>query len=88
MDNIKPEGKDADFDKKIIRKDENKLLFNAVLSLPAAYKDVVILFYYQELNTIEISKTLDIAEGTVRSRLHRAREILKNKLGGRIDYSE
>jgi RNA polymerase sigma-70 factor (ECF subfamily) len=56
------------------------------MALPAYLKDVVILYYYQEFKTVEISKILGIAEGTVRSRLHRAREILKNKLSGRVDY--
>ena len=74
-----------DFDKKINRQEENRRLYEAVLSLPPAYKEVVILFYYQEFDTLEISRVLKIAEGTVRSRLHRAREILKKQLEGGLD---
>ena len=62
-------------------------MFDAVLSLPAAFKDAVILFYYQEFDTLEISQILGVAPGTVRSRLHRGREILKSKIDGRIDFS-
>lgn len=75
-----------DTDKAAIKLVENKVLFNEVISLQSVLKDVVILYYYQEFDTKEISKILGIAEGTVRSRLHRAREILKNRLDGRIDY--
>ena len=48
--------------------------------LPEKYKVVVVLFYYENLKTIEISKLLDISEAAVRKRLERAREILKKKM--------
>lgn len=66
---------------------ENKLLFDEVLKLPLTYKEVIILYYYQGFNTLEIGRILDVAEGTVRSRLHRAREILKKNCDGRVEYS-
>jgi RNA polymerase sigma-70 factor, ECF subfamily len=84
-DSFLTEKHEEDTDKAAIQRVENKILFNEVMSLQPALKDVVILYYYQEFDTKEISKILGIAEGTVRSRLHRAREILKNKLKGRID---
>lgn len=52
-------------------------LFSKVLSLPAAYREAIILYYYHEFSTIEVSRILDIPEGTVRSRLSRGREMLK-----------
>ena len=69
-------------------KDKKIILFEEVISLSQRFKEVIILYYYQDCNTTEISKILNVAEGTVRSRLHRAREILKTRLGGRIDLSE
>lgn len=72
----------------IINKDENRRLFNEVVSLSTVFKEVIILYYYQGFDTAEISKILNIAEGTVRSRLYRARKKLKNKIGGRINLSE
>jgi RNA polymerase sigma-70 factor, ECF subfamily len=77
---------EKDTDETVIKLVENKILFDAVITLQPNLKDVVLLYYYQEFSTKEISKVLGVAEGTVRSRLHRAREILKNKLDGRIDY--
>lgn len=76
-----------DTDKSAIKLVENRILLDEVMALQPSLKDVVVLYYYQQFDTKEISKILGIAEGTVRSRLHRAREILKNKLNGRIDYS-
>lgn len=87
-DKISSHGKSGNIENRLIRKDENRLLFNEVMALPAPFKEVIILYYYHELSTAEIGKILKVAEGTVRSRLHRAREILKSKLGGRIDWSE
>jgi RNA polymerase sigma-70 factor (ECF subfamily) len=86
MDNLTAEKDEDAVDAKVIKGIEEEILFKEVMALPAYLKDVVILYYYQEFKTVEISKILGIAEGTVRSRLHRAREILKNKLSGRVDY--
>ncbi|MDV4151316.1 sigma-70 family RNA polymerase sigma factor [Clostridium sp. AL.422] len=87
-DNIKEKRISIGIENRIIKIEENKLLFDEVMSLSHRFKEVIILYYYQNCNTAEISKILNVAEGTVRSRLHRAREILKTRLGGRIDLSE
>jgi RNA polymerase sigma-70 factor (ECF subfamily) len=39
---------------------------------------VVILFYYNELKQKEISEILKIPVGTVKSRLNKAKKLLKN----------
>lgn len=76
----------SDLESKVIKKDERKTLLDEVYSLPPSFKEVIILYYYQGYDTKEISNVLKIAEGTVRSRLHRARDLLKQKIGGRIDW--
>lgn len=73
-------------EKAAIKSIESKILFKEVSILKQSLKDVVILYYYHQFDSREISEILGIAEGTVRSRLHRAREILKNKLVGRIEH--
>lgn len=80
-DKLGTQKKVSNIESSIIKRDENKLLFKEVISLTPTFKEVIILYYYHGCDTAEISKALDIAEGTVRSRLHRAREILKDKLG-------
>ena len=44
------------------------------------FKEIVMLYYYEDYSVKEISKILDIPEGTVKSRLSRAREELSKKL--------
>lgn len=61
---------------------EHQSLMEAIHRLPEEFKDVVLLHYYQGFNVTEIAEMLDIAEGTVSSRLSRARVRLKNDLKG------
>lgn len=53
----------------------------AVEGLNEELKLITILYYYDDYSVNEISKILDVPTGTVKSRLSRAREILKMKLG-------
>ncbi len=55
-------------------------LWEAVLSLPLIYKDVILLFYYHDYSTAQIAKILKVPEVTVRTRLMRARQRLSAKL--------
>jgi RNA polymerase sigma-70 factor (ECF subfamily) len=55
-------------------------LRQAVLALPAHYREVVVLCELHELSYAEAAAALDCAVGTVRSRLHRARAMLAAKL--------
>lgn len=57
--------------------DKDSDVLNAVNSLPAPFKSVVHLFYYEGYKTEEIAKMIGKREATVRSMLHRAREQLK-----------
>lgn len=52
----------------------------AVLALPERYREVVVLCDLQEMSYIEAAEVLNCAVGTVRSRLHRARALLIDKL--------
>ena len=52
----------------------------AVLALPPRYREVVVLCDLQEMSYVDASDVLGCALGTVRSRLHRARALLIEKL--------
>ena len=52
----------------------------AVLSLPVNYREVVVLCDLQEMSYEEVAAALRCALGTVRSRLHRGRGMLMDKL--------
>lgn len=52
----------------------------AMESLSEDQKLITILYYYDDYSIKEISRIIDIPEGTVKSRLSKARELLKQKL--------
>lgn len=52
----------------------------AIESLPPKYRVVVVLRHLQDLSYDEIAHVLSIPQGTVKTRLFRAREILRRKL--------
>lgn len=57
-----------------------ELVRQAVLSLPAHFREVVVLCYLQEMNYADAGEIIDCPIGTVRSRLARARSLLVKKL--------
>ncbi|AYA76428.1 RNA polymerase subunit sigma [Bacillus sp. Y1] len=65
-----------------ISKVEDIELVAQVMSLPIKLRDVIILFYYQELSVEEISSILSININTVKSRLFRARKKLEESMRG------
>lgn len=63
-------------------KEDRGEVYEAVMAIPEKYRVVVHLFYFEELSIKEICKVLKMSETAVKSRLHRARELLKEKLKG------
>jgi len=55
-------------------------LHNALLQLPSEYRVIIHMYYYEGYKTKEISKILKIKEATVRTRLARGRERLRELL--------
>lgn len=64
----------------IARSQTSKAVWKAVLSLPEHYREVVVLCDLQEMSYADAAETVGCALGTVRSRLHRAHEMLVKKL--------
>ena len=60
--------------------DEYREVYSAVLALPAKYRAVIHLFYFEGLSVTEIASALGAAEGTVKSQLSRGRALLRNTL--------
>jgi RNA polymerase sigma-70 factor, ECF subfamily len=58
-------------------------LRQAVLALPAHYREALVLCELHELTYADAAEALGCAVGTVRSRLHRARAMLTEKMRGR-----
>lgn len=65
--------------------DEHREVLEAVLALPAKYRDVVYLFYYEQYTAAEIAAMLHRKENTIYTQLKRAKDLLKEKLGDEAD---
>ena len=57
-------------------------VLEAILALPADQKTAVYMYYYEGYSSAEIAQALHCRQGTIRSRLSRARQTLKKDLGG------
>ena len=64
----------------ILRSEMIERVRQAVSSLPPSYREVVVLCDLQEMSYDEAARVMECAVGTVRSRLHRARALLTEKL--------
>ncbi len=60
-------------------------IVNAIEDLPEKYRSCIVLSDVEDFSYKEIAEILDIPIGTVMSRLHRGRNILKKKL---VDYAK
>lgn len=70
-----PEDKGNDslpFENSLIKKETEKVLSEAVNKLPNKYKEVVILYYFNDFSLKEMAEVLSIPLGTCKSRLHYA----------------
>ena len=56
-------------------------MWETVMELDAEFREVVVLYYYEQFSVREIGKMLRVPEGTVKSRLARAREKLLRIIG-------
>ncbi|HWB74254.1 MAG TPA: sigma-70 family RNA polymerase sigma factor [Nannocystaceae bacterium] len=56
--------------------EEQRLLLTALRQIPIDFQIAVELYYWEGMSTVAIAQVLEVAEGTVRSRLARARERL------------
>ena len=70
----------------IFENDSSEMILNKgtislkIMKLPQKYREVILLYYYQELSVKEISAVLNQKETTILQRLKRARECLKPRL--------
>lgn len=67
----------------MVEKFEKRKLVEALFTLSVTYREVLILYYFEEMTTVDIAKLLDCPEATVRTRLRRARNQLAKRM---IDY--
>ncbi len=73
------------FDTGLQQRSEEADLHRAVNTLPPKYREVLQLYYFQEMDVPATASSLSIPEGTVKARLFRARDMLRAKLQPRIN---
>ncbi len=61
-------------------KREQRLLLGALRELPTDMQIALELYYWEDLSTLEIAEVLGVAPGTIKSRLFRAREQLRERI--------
>jgi RNA polymerase sigma-70 factor, ECF subfamily len=69
----------------LIRSDRDALVHRLVDGLPEELRQTLALSTVDELNSREIAEVMGISEGTVRTRLMRARQVLKQKLSALME---
>ena len=67
-------------EEQIISGEETRQIRKAVGRLPEKYRLPVLLFYMEDLKLSEISGVLKVPEGTVKSRLFKAKKLLRKEL--------
>jgi RNA polymerase sigma-70 factor (ECF subfamily) len=73
-----PEERDA------LSSDEVEMVEASLKTLPAEYRLVVSMHYYQGLEVSDIARSMDVPVGTIKTWLFRARQELRSRLGKRF----
>jgi len=63
----------------LAKEDRDEVVRRAVLALPAKYREAMILFYFHEMDIAAAARSLALPQGTVKARLARGREMLRQK---------
>ncbi|KPL59322.1 sigma-70 family RNA polymerase sigma factor [Rossellomorea vietnamensis] len=69
-------------EQELLQKEDKNCVSAQIFALSMKYREIILLYYYEELTTDEISELLNIKASTVRTRLDRGRKKLKALLQG------
>jgi RNA polymerase sigma-70 factor, ECF subfamily len=64
----------------VLQEEQDDQLAAAVMELPVDYREVIYLFYFEEMTIKEISSVIEVNENTIKTRLKRAKQLLKERL--------
>ncbi len=70
----------SDMVERVVKEEERAHLWKAIDGLPDVYRIPILLYYMENQNVASIAKLLSIPQGTVKSRLYKARKLLKTEL--------
>lgn len=80
LDSGDADGTSTDDDLPEITDEDLGRMHDALARMPLIERDVLVLFYLQELTVSQLAEVLDVPVGTVKSRLFRARQMLRREL--------
>ncbi|MBM4102756.1 MAG: sigma-70 family RNA polymerase sigma factor [Planctomycetes bacterium] len=69
----------------LISQEEEMILNQALMQIPEEYREPLVLFYRQQQSTKEVAESLDLNEATVRTRMHRGRQMLKDQVAAMVE---
>ncbi len=69
------------------REEEARVVRREVARLPAKYRDVVVLHHIEGLPVQDVARLLDVPAGTVKTRLLRARALLRGRLAPLVSHA-
>lgn len=67
-------------DEQMVRRENEEMVQSEIKKLPEKYRSAVVLKYIEDLSLKEISDIMDIPVGTVKTRIHRGREMLRKNM--------
>ncbi len=67
-------------EQQVIQQQQDEELTSAVFALPVKYREVIYLCYYEEQSMKEMADVLQLNESTVKTRLRKAKQLLKKRL--------
>jgi len=67
-------------DGRLEEESRDRAVRRAVYTLPPKYREVLLLFYFHEMDVASTARSLGLRQGTVKARLSRGRELLRSKL--------
>ncbi len=75
VDDVGPSPEDA-----VLKEEERTIIMQAVADLPEKFRLPIYLFYSSSMSIKEIAQILQVPEGTVKSRMNKAKQVLKREL--------
>jgi RNA polymerase sigma factor (sigma-70 family) len=69
----------------LISQEEEMILSEALMQIPEEYREPLVLYYRQQQSTKEVAESLDLNEATVRTRLSRGRQMLKDQVSAMVE---
>lgn len=80
VDDLSEQEDGMNVEEEFFRQEEIERVREAIHTLPNHHRQVIVMFYYEKFSIAEIAKFLSVSENTVKSRLHRARRLIRIQL--------